>query len=371
MSRILAVAVASAFVVPSAMAEVTVYGSLRTFVEYAKISDNGTNDLTRTRLGPDGNSRLGFKGTDKLDNGLQLYWLVENRVQIGEPNAMNGFNSRDTYVGVRGNFGELQVGKQSDLGDSFPSAIAPAFTRWNANGADPYPFLVSGDSTRLNNAAKYSSPVFLGGLQALALYDFGAKTSTYNYYGYQASLIYKSPMFRLGAVYKRNDDTNVMGGTNVAGSSATGYAPTAAFAPEAFYKTYRLGGNLTPVEGVDISVLWNRYVRRASATATEVKQDSWGLGAGYKTGKHHFTTQYVKLNDRKDNGQSQSDTGAYTVIGQYKYSLSKQTSAILTLSRVKNDGQATYNLDHPSAQIGTINKGASITAIAAGIQTDF
>lgn len=365
MKQIMAIAIASALVVPAAMAEVTVYGSLRTFVEAVKITDNGANNMTRFRM-VDSSSRLGFKGTDKLDNGLDLYWVAENRLYFGEGNAQQGFSSRDTYVGVKGKYGSAQFGKMSDLTDSvFPSTAVLPILRTN-----DYAVILGGDSTRLSNAAKYSSPV-LGGVQVNALYDFGAKGGTYNYYGYQGSVYYSpSPKYRFGALYKKNNDTNVMGGTNVYGSTAAPYS-TAVFAPGAFYKTYRFAGTVKPISGVELAGLWNRSERRNSSAGSVTQQDAWGAGASYNHGKHTYYAQYLQSNDTKFGGQKQNNTGNYILIGEYKYDLSKQTSVSLNVSRVINESNSNYNLDTPNSQIVALNGGAKMTHIGVGVRTDF
>ena len=84
MKKIIALAVASAFVVPAAMAEVTVYGSLRTGIEVAR-QERVAGDFDSFRL-TDQNSRLGFKGSDKLDNGLTVLWQTESRIRAGSKN---------------------------------------------------------------------------------------------------------------------------------------------------------------------------------------------------------------------------------------------------------------------------------------------
>ncbi|SFN17760.1 Outer membrane protein (porin) [Formivibrio citricus] len=355
MKKIIALAVASAFVAPAVMAEAVIYGSLRPHVEYSKITDNSTNDLTKTRL-VDDVSRIGFKGTDKLDNGLQLFWQVENRIHIGAPNSTSGFNSRDSFVGVRGNFGEVSVGKISDLTDDFVG-ILPGLDYWNGANASAYIFATHGDTARLPNAALYSSPVFFGGLQAKALYDFGKKTTTANYQGYQGELTYSTKLFKVGGVYKQNNDT-----------ANNGDSGTATLGAENYYKSYILGANITPVDGFDISVMWDR--KKTRTAGVEARQDAWAVGASYLTGKHGIGVQYAKMGDIKNgSGTSSSDTGAYALVAQYKYSLSKQTTAIAAIGRTRNDNNAAFSMHSDS--LATIGNGAKITTISAGVRTDF
>lgn len=75
---LLVASVAAVFTAP-AFAEVVVYGSARTGVEYSSVSGS---EPSRLRL-VDESSRLGFKGSDKLDNGMTVFWKSEQRIRIG------------------------------------------------------------------------------------------------------------------------------------------------------------------------------------------------------------------------------------------------------------------------------------------------
>lgn len=304
---------------PYAMADIVVYGSVRPSIEYSKISDNGSQDLTRTRL-VDNSSRIGFKGTDKLDNGANLYWRVENRVYVGNGENSTGFNTRETYVGVKNNLGNVRVGKSHDLVEQSVNnysdeneAFLPGFQYWNetvdsvltfiGNVNAKHAFGVSNyhSHTRLNNLIQYNSPV-MSGFQVKALYDFGAKTSAYNYKGYQAALIYKSKMFNVGGVYKKNEDAYTSGNT--------------ASAAEDSYSNYLIGGNLAPIKDLNISIAWSQT--KTQKSSNQLKQTAWAIGANYATGKHGVGVHYGKIGDYKFNGVSRTDTGGYAMAMQYK-----------------------------------------------------
>lgn len=258
--KIIALAVASAFVAPAVLAEVTVYGVAAPSVEYSKISDTTGSDLTRVRL-VDNVSRIGFKGTDKLDNGLKLLWQVENRVYIGsgDTSQSTGFNTRDTFVALQGTFGEVKVGTAiNDLPWQSKGDYLNGLQQWNEtiNGVHKS---IGQSEARLSNIAQYTSPEFLGGARVKALYDFGAKTTAGNYQGLQASAMYKAKMFKVGATYKQNNDTDKTGTT-----ATTTVTPVS----EAFLKSYQVGATLTPVAGLDISAMWDRLKKKTSASET-------------------------------------------------------------------------------------------------------
>ena len=119
------IAVALATLSATSMADVILYGQIKGGVEVSKIKDV---DGTVTQI-VDYGSRIGFKGHEDLGNGLQAIWQLEQKVNIGGGNGSqtitlpggagtvnastaSGFGTRDSFIGLRGNFGQVTVGYQ-------------------------------------------------------------------------------------------------------------------------------------------------------------------------------------------------------------------------------------------------------------------
>ena len=123
------IAVALATLSATSMADVILYGQIKGGVEVSKIKDV---DGTRTQI-VDYGSRIGFKGHEDLGNGLQAIWQLEQKVNIGggagnksfditDPATGTtrtvtvkegaGFGTRDSFIGLKGNFGQVTVGYQ-------------------------------------------------------------------------------------------------------------------------------------------------------------------------------------------------------------------------------------------------------------------
>ena len=100
------IAVALATLSATSMADVILYGQIKGGVEVSKIKDV---DGTRTQI-VDYGSRIGFKGHEDLGNGLQAIWQLEQKVNIG--GVSTGFGTRDSFIGLKGNFGQVTVGHQ-------------------------------------------------------------------------------------------------------------------------------------------------------------------------------------------------------------------------------------------------------------------
>ena len=95
----------------AAMADVVLYGQIKggVGVTFADGKDSGT--ITQME---DYGSRIGFKGEEDLGNGLKAIWQVEQRVSLAGAQVSEGWNTRDTFIGLEGGFGKVRAGYVSD-----------------------------------------------------------------------------------------------------------------------------------------------------------------------------------------------------------------------------------------------------------------
>ena len=98
----------------AAMADVVLYGQIKGGLGVTFQDGNNTQDGTITQM-EDYGSRIGFKGEEDLGNGLKAIWQVEQRVSLaGDGVTSEGFNTRDTFIGLEGGFGKVRAGYVSD-----------------------------------------------------------------------------------------------------------------------------------------------------------------------------------------------------------------------------------------------------------------
>lgn len=108
----------------ASMAEVVLYGQIKGGVEVTKVKETKGTITNIVDYG----SRIGFKGQEQLTDGLKAIWQVEQKVDIagggagtqvvtgfhenGEPktSGVNGFGTRNSFVGLEGNFGQVKAG---------------------------------------------------------------------------------------------------------------------------------------------------------------------------------------------------------------------------------------------------------------------
>jgi predicted porin len=150
---------------------VTVYGVVDTFFGYGK-----TGDAKFTGVQSSGwtGSRLGFRGTEDLGNGLKAVFTLEYGIEIDQNAGLGAAPnlSRQQFVGLQGGFGFVGLGRQYHPGyyvfkyDAItPVPVSPQFVLAAKAGSR----IVAGGAARINNAINYKSPAF-GGFSINAIY---------------------------------------------------------------------------------------------------------------------------------------------------------------------------------------------------------
>ncbi|SNY52524.1 Outer membrane protein (porin) [Arsukibacterium tuosuense] len=84
---------------------VTVYGQLNVS---AQSSDEGEGRFSELKSN---SSRFGLKGDFELDHGLTLVYQVEWGVDLADVGNGDNITSRNQYIGLKGNFGEVRLGR--------------------------------------------------------------------------------------------------------------------------------------------------------------------------------------------------------------------------------------------------------------------
>ena len=167
-NKTLALVVASALVMPSALAVEGSDGMHYTSASegfYASIRvrfNSGNTDGANVAL-EDSSSRLGVQGTSEMSHGLEGFYRYETA--FGVNNGEQGFgNTRLAYVGMRGGFGSLRIG--SDWADEYNFVYGNTDIA-NLSGNFAYNDDYAGRSSR---SIFYKSPDF-NGLQVAARFE--------------------------------------------------------------------------------------------------------------------------------------------------------------------------------------------------------
>lgn len=108
LKTLVAASVLSAMAAP-VMADTTVYGKANVTVQS---SDEGAGSITELKSNA---SRLGVKGSQKLDGGLEVVYKYELQVDVSDESGEKNLKSRNQYVGLKGAFGEVLVGRNDTV----------------------------------------------------------------------------------------------------------------------------------------------------------------------------------------------------------------------------------------------------------------
>ncbi len=308
---LIALAIVSSFAGPAfAQSSVQIFGTVDAGLEM--VSSGGV-DTTKLNSGQNGDSNIGFKGTEDLGGGLKAEFLLEAGVNVdtGE-NSQDSFFDRQSYIGVSSSAGTVRLGNQYSPIRTANVALDP-FAR--AGAGNSARILGNGSlSERTANAVTYISPD-VSGLQATVQYGLGEtadSASDNSYVGF--GLSYKTGPLML---------TLAHGQQNVDGAGV-----------DEDRKDLQVGGTYDfGVAKGFVSYLESKATDSVANTSDKAK--GYLLGVSVPMGAHSFVASYAT---NKISGVSDS-TSNQLALG-YNYALSKRTSAYASVAHVTNDTNA-------------------------------
>jgi predicted porin len=327
------------------------------------------------------NSRLGFRGVERLGGNLKAFFQLEMGfgIDTGEMNTPGQLFSRDTFVGLGGDFGTVRLGNMDTvyktLGDtmSFLGISSGNFMSTSNILSKPGIGTSSASSFHLRrtNSVIYESPEF-SGFQALFDYSLGEvpgdskKGSVYS-----TGIKYEAGPLYAAIAYERHND--LFGGSkNVASALRNDSNPLANSRDSAVRLTaqYKLG-KATRAE-VNLAQLKYNETGGAVGKFSEYKHKAWSFSLEHKIEAVTLVGSY-----------GQGDAGSCTLVGNVAcntdglkgemlnlgagYSLSKRTLLFAVASYMGNDKSATYN----NYLSGKPAPGQDIKTMSLGISHSF
>lgn len=304
-------------------ADVTIYGRAHLSLDQL---DNGVDSGTNVSSNA---SRLGFRASTKLEDGLEAFVQLEQTIRFDEGNGQ--FADRDSYVGLRGDFGTLKVGQfdtplkaiRSKV-DQFGDRIGDIrnLTRINTGNDN----IGNVFDERFKNGVAYQSPAFNNLSWAIHYTPHSTTgTTTDNVReSYSTSLTYDVKGLYLAAAYERFEGVN--GQDPAAIRVGAYYDVSSALRVSALYQ------NASDIPGGD--------------------RDVYGAGASYKLGKYVLRGQLYLVSDNDS-----PDSGATLAVIGIDRSLGKDLTLYGAYGITSNDDTATY-------RISAGGRGTSVPAIA-------
>lgn len=358
--------VVAALAAASAAAEaqsVAIYGLLDLPVErLTNVGAAGTHLYRMPGLTGTFPSRLGFRGSEDLGDGLRAVFTLEMGIGVDSGTLNQGGRTfgRQAYVGLANDWGSLTLGRQYSMlyWSQFDADIL-ASNIYGSSSMDNYL-----PNTRVDNAIAYRG-------------TFGG--------------------WNIGATYSLGRDAVNAGpspsGTNCPGEGAPDFNACKQWSAMVKYDTKNWGGVLAIDEirggpGAFAGLSSSALKDRRSTAAGWVRFDALKVGAGVITRKNDASAT-IPRSDLWYAGAAYSVTPLFIVDGEafrlkYKdsinrstlfalratYLFSKRTAVYATAGHMANDGTQSLSVSAAAAG-GNPPPGGSQTGLAAGIRHSF
>ena len=299
---------------------VTIYGLIDINLGYEK-----AGSLKHTGVDPSelNGSRIGFKGTEDLGNGLKALFVLETGFDPDTGATGQGGRQfgRQGFVGLEGNWGKLTLGRQ----------YSPAFVALDpfeaTGGADRTAGLLHrksgsvkrGYETRFDNMIKYRSPSF-GGFSADVGYWTGAENT-----GPDEDARKQGRGYGITGLYKNGPFAAAITTQSVYTDATGGQASTHGIAGAYDFKV------------VKAYLLYSQD--RESGTAGKGKARSYALGAEIPVSAAGTVAVSYGARDESNEADAE-DAHGWSVY--YMHNLSKRTTLYTAYSHISNKGDANY-----------------------------
>lgn len=387
--KLIALAVASAFVAPAAMADVTIYGVANVSFDSTNTgSATGTTSQSQTKVSST-QSRIGFKGTEDVGGGNSAIWQIEQGVNMdssansstpactstavpagggtpaitcGATTANNGIlGTRNTFVGLKGDsWGQVVLGtndspyKSSTRGmDVFADTIADNRTLLGTQSAISF-------ESRFANSITYNNTI--GAIKLGAQYVAGAEAAT-------AAGTTKGNAWSLSGGYAEGPITAALAyEIHDFGSAGTGtLGATGAAAVNQKERAFKLAGGYA-VDQFAVNLVFEKMSDDFSAA--KIDHRAWYLGGKYNlSGNDAVKLAYTKMNDV---GVGTTSNGAKQISIGYDHNMSKRTTVYALYTKLSNDTAANYTLGSVSTgAVGGSGPDADPSAVSIGIKHSF
>lgn len=322
--KTLAIALAAIGVAGAAQAQsnVTIYGRVNTSLEQTKVQ--GEDSVTQM---VNNSSRIGFRGTEDLGNGMSALFQIENGFR--SDSGTGGLANRDTFVGLKSNLGTVKLGRMTSPLYYATHDYLGMHNHDTGNSSDAFLWYEAfSNEFYLNNSITYASPTFGGGFtfeaQYSALSEQAADTASRNDRPthYSATLSYDNGPLHVGFGYAQ---------TNRFYNFDEGKSKDSMLVLAGVYdfKTVVVGA-LAERSKSDSGAL-----QTMTGLTGEQDRNYYRVAVMVPVGANEFHVNYGVAQDWSDT----DDTGAKQITLAYNYNLSKRTKVYAQWTKIDNDKQ--------------------------------
>lgn len=338
---LVAASLCSLFAVPALAADVDIYGRAHLSVDSL---DNGVDSGTNVSSN---SSRIGFKAKTELEGGLEAFVQIEQNIRFDE--GAGNWASRDTFVGLRGDFGTVRLGQfdtplKAVRGkvDMFGDRIGDIrnLTRTSTSGSTNANIGNVFDE-RYKNGVHYQTPKFGNFVFDIHYTPHNSTGATVDNVqeSYSMALSYEVKGFYAAVAYETFEGTNDLDPNAL--RVGMYYDFTSDFRLSGMYQSS------SDVPGGDRSV--------------------YGLGASYKMGEYTLRGQYYIADDN-----DVADSGASMLVIGADRRLGKDLTLYLAYGITSNDDAAAFRVSAGGrdTQLAAV-PGEDSTGLSLGLQYNF
>lgn len=343
----------------AAQTSVTVYGIVDSALAYTTNVNAAGDDMTKMP-GLTGSlpSRLGFRGSEDLGNGLKAVFALEDGIQVdtGQPSQGGRLFGRQAWVGLQTPYGTFMLGRQQNM---------TFYATQKSDVLGPNLFSISSIDLYIPNARSDNAIGYLGNIDGVVL---GATWST----GRDAATSGGPAATSCGGEVAGDASacrqvTALAGleraryGFNVAYDRMNG-GPGAAFGLNASrYHDRRLMGNGYVMLGAT-KVGGGVIVRATHAATGDVDSNLYYLGFSHPLSAALQLDVQAARRDQKD-----SPNDSNMLVARLVYSFSRRSAVYAAIGTMDNHGSAAIALDAG----GTVGAGMRQNGFMTGIRHSF
>ena len=315
----------------------------------------GFGKTESVQSGQESASRLGFKGTEDLGNGLKANFVLEEGIDLSNGASSQGsalFGRRAT-VGLSGDFGAVNLGHDKSTTYKFFDNFDPFASGFINNGFGLSGiYFIGGTATTAgtsattrgfnSNSVYYATPDTLSGFSALGQYGAGEAAGN-NTAGssFGLNLGYKVAALEVGYNFVKDKDQSAKLVTNAVKANTVAVNYDFGVAKPVFI-----------------------YQKQSDDVGTSIKTFTLGVSVPVDAASHVIATYTDVKNDTMLASGATVGSAKQFAIG-YQYALSKRTDLYTAYARTNQDANSKGFEGLASAA------GANINELTAGVRHQF
>ncbi|GGX82788.1 porin [Pseudoduganella dura] len=352
----LAALIAGSFAVTAhAQSNVTIYG----IVDAGIVRETGgaAGSVTKVTSGIGSQSRLGFRGTEDLGNGLSAIFTLESGYKLddGTVDSTGTLFNRQAFVGLSSKtLGTLTLGRQYNPLYNALSKIADPFGAGYAGSAKNL-FPAGGVNTRVSNAIVYTTPKW-SGFYVEGMYALGEQSGD-NTAGRLFSVGFNYTQGPLNASLVYNNRNNDVAATGTTPAANRDDGKNTLLAVNYDFKVVKVFAAFERDKGLNSSPIpVTNAFGYAVAPRASLEADDALLGVQVPVGDTGGTViaSWMNKNDKTANNQ---DARQWAV--GYTQALSKRTSAYIAYAKIDNKNGAGYTVGNNN-EVGSGDTGFNL-----------